>query len=371
MGLDVREDDTSAGDRGGLREPRRVRIPSRREGAPTDPARRAHGHRAGAGPARAGRRRGAVDQPRTTRSWAPTTRRAVAVLVELARRVASRARRSGWSSSSPPARRSASAAPRAFDLSAPAEHASATSSTTRRRSAQIDRRRADALPLRGDVPRPVRARRGPPRGGPVSAVHAAARPSPRCRHGRIDAETTANVASIERRHGVRDEHRPRPLHDHGRSAARSTTPARRRRSPRSSTPSTTPRTIPPAPVDVDVTSERHFRGFRLRPGDPAGRRGGARPARLRPRRPSLIPTGGASDANAFIAARPARRQPRQRHRAQPPARRARLGRRRSRSMLDVVVRAARRVRRGGSDPTCLTSSASTARPSTTAASSTS
>ena len=49
-----------------------------------------------------------------------------------------------------------------------------------------------------------------------------------------------------------------------------------------------------------ITTERHFRGFRLRPGDP-GIGAAERALRACGYEPRLIPTGGASDANAFIA----------------------------------------------------------------------
>ena len=62
-------------------------------------------------------------------------------------------------------------------------------------------------------------------------------------------------------------------------------------------------------------------------------RGPRRPWRWRPRRsrecgfePRYISTGGGSDANALVAARPARAERGQRHGARPPARRERHGR---------------------------------------------
>lgn len=53
-------------------------------------------------------------------------------------------------------------------------------------------------------------------------------------------------------------------------------------------------------VDVDVTSERAVRGFRLRPNDP-GVAVAERALRACGYVPQLIPTGGASDANALRA----------------------------------------------------------------------
>jgi tripeptide aminopeptidase len=53
-------------------------------------------------------------------------------------------------------------------------------------------------------------------------------------------------------------------------------------------------------VDVDVTSERRVRGFRLRAGDPVVAIA-ERALEACGHRPEHIATGGASDANAFLA----------------------------------------------------------------------
>ena len=65
-------------------------------------------------------------------------------------------------------------------------------------------------------------------------------------------------------------------------------------------PSTTAPTIRPRPVDVDVTTERQLRGYRLRPAD-APVLAAERALRACGHAPRLVPTGGASDANALIA----------------------------------------------------------------------
>ena len=78
--------------------------------------------------------------------------------------------------------------------------------------------------------------------------------------------------------------------------------------------------------DVDVITEKQVVGYRAKPSSPAVV---AAEAALRAHgyEPERIATGGASDANVFEAAGIPTRQRRQRHRAQPRADRARLGRR--------------------------------------------
>jgi tripeptide aminopeptidase len=132
-----------------------------------------------------------------------------------------------------------------------------------------------------------------------SAIRAAASAIAAMPHGRIDDQTTANVASV-----------------HGGVAGTNVVPER-------CTVIGEVRSIDEARVDavvgevvaalhdaandpqnecdVDVIVERLFEGYRLRPGEPAV---GAAEAALRScgYEPSRIATGGGSDANAFIAA---------------------------------------------------------------------
>ena len=71
---------------------------------------------------------------------------------------------------------------------------------------------------------------------------------------------------------------------------------------------------------METSVERLFQGYRLPRTAPAVE---VAAAALRDNEiePSYITTGGGSDANVFIAGRPAGGEPGERHRAQPPARR--------------------------------------------------
>ena len=97
-----------------------------------------------------------------------------------------------------------------------------------------------------------------------------------------------------------------------------------------------------AECDVDVTTEKLFAGYRQKPSSPAvaAAEAALRACGYEPRR---IATGGGSDANAFEAARLPVREPRQRHRAQPRADRARVRRRAG----GHARRGVRAPRRGG------------------------
>ena len=117
-------------------------------------------------------------------------------------------------------------------------------------------------------------------------------------HGRLDAETTANVGSIEGGVGSTNVV-PGALPAAGRGPL-----ARSRRASRPSwrgwsTPSTT--APPTAECDVDVVCERLFTGYRQKPARPAvaAAEAALRACGYEPRR---IATGGGSDANALEAA---------------------------------------------------------------------
>ena len=119
-------------------------------------------------------------------------------------------------------------------------------------------------------------------------------------HGRIDEETTVNVASI-----------------HGGVAGTNVVPERCTRDRRGSLdrrPARVDAVVdevvaalhdaandPACECDVDVIVERLFEGYRLRPGEPAV---AAAEAALRScgYEPSRVASGGGADANAFIAA---------------------------------------------------------------------
>ena len=100
-----------------------------------------------------------------------------------------------------------------------------------------------------------------------SAVHAAAKAVAAMPSGRIDAETTANVASI--RGGTESSTNIVPDRCTITGECRSLDDARAEATLAAIVDAIHDAANDPAnPVDVDVTSERHFRGFRLRPGDP-------------------------------------------------------------------------------------------------------
>ena len=132
-----------------------------------------------------------------------------------------------------------------------------------------------------------------------SAVLAAAKAIAAMPHGRIDDETTANVASVSG--GTASSTNIVPDRCVIAGECRSHDDARAEATLAAIVDAIHDAANDPAnPVDVDVTTERHFRGFRLRPGDP-GIGAAERALRACGYEPRLIPTGGASDANAFIA----------------------------------------------------------------------
>ena len=156
-----------------------------------------------------------------------------------------------------------------------------------------------------------------------SAILAAAHAIAAMPHGRIDEQTTANVGSIHGGVGSTNivAERCRLLAE-TRSLDAGAGRGRRRRA--SSTRSTT---APPTPSATSTsTSERLFVGYRTKPGAPvvAGRRGRAARVRLRAAPDHHRRRLGRQRARGR---RVPVREPRQRHRAQPRADRARLGRR--------------------------------------------
>ncbi len=158
-----------------------------------------------------------------------------------------------------------------------------------------------------------------PEDGPQRDPRGRAARSPRCAIGRVEDETTVNVGTIAggtainvvpervlaRRRGARPRRR-----------------ARARRSwPRSSTASTRRPTSPTATATWTSASSARSPATACAVGAPAVR---VAEAALRAcgYEPVRISSGGGSDANALIAAGLPDRQPRERHRAQPRARRA-------------------------------------------------
>jgi tripeptide aminopeptidase len=132
-----------------------------------------------------------------------------------------------------------------------------------------------------------------------SAVLAAAHAIAAMPHGRIDDETTANVASIRGGHESSTNIVPDLCRITG--ECRSLDDARAETTLAAIVDAIHDAANDPAhTVDVDVTSERAVRGFRLRAGDP-GVAAAERALRACGHTPSLIPTGGASDANALRA----------------------------------------------------------------------
>ena len=366
IGLDATEDDTSAetgADCGNLL----VRIPSRREGAPTILLAAHMDTVAVAGPIEPVVEEGLWIN-RHDAILGADNKLAVAVLVELARRVAVEGSPVGLELALHDRRGGRAQGRRAFDIS--------TLQSTRRlrvrqRAAdRRDRRRlADALPLRGDVPRHRRPRRGAPGGRAGRRCSPPRRPSPRCRPaGSTPRRRRTSRASAAARS---------PRRTSSPTAARS--PASAARSTTRAAEATLAAIVdaihdaandPANPVDVDVTSERHFRGYRLRPGRPGRRRGGARAARLRLRRPSSSrPAARRTRTPSSPTGCPCVNLANGTERNHQPDERVSV--QRARGDARRRVRAAGRVRRGGPDLTCRASSASTARPSTRAASSTS
>jgi tripeptide aminopeptidase len=132
-----------------------------------------------------------------------------------------------------------------------------------------------------------------------SAVLAAARAIAAMPHGRIDEQTTANVASI---HGGQDTG-TNVVPDRCAIAGecRSIDDARAEATLAAIVDAIHDGANDPSgPVDVDVTTERQLRGYRLRPTD-GPVRAAERALRACGHGARLVPTGGASDANALIS----------------------------------------------------------------------
>jgi tripeptide aminopeptidase len=132
-----------------------------------------------------------------------------------------------------------------------------------------------------------------------SAVLAAARAIAAMPHGRVDAETTANVSRVEGGQVSGTNVVPDICTITG--ECRSLDDARAEATLAAIVDAIHDGANDPSgPVDVDVTSARMVRGYRLRPADPAVA-AAERALRACGHEPTLVPTGGASDANAFIA----------------------------------------------------------------------
>jgi tripeptide aminopeptidase len=132
-----------------------------------------------------------------------------------------------------------------------------------------------------------------------SAVLAAARAIAAIPQGRVDAETTANVASVHG--GTESSTNIVPDRCTIAGECRSIDDARAVATLAAIVDAIHDAANDPAnAVDVDVTTERRARGFRLRPNEPA-LAAAERALRACGYTPAHIPTGGASDANAFLA----------------------------------------------------------------------
>ena len=366
MGLDASRT-TRAPRRRGLRQPPGPH-PARRGPARRRPALRAPGH----GPAWRGRSSrscedGGWDQAPATRSSAPTTRpRSRCCSSSRAGRRRGRAGRPGAAVH----HRRGGRAARAPGRSTPraCERASATSSTTRTPIGEIvvasptyyrfGATSTARPPTPACAPRPAAARSPPRRGR-----------SPRCRSGRIDEETTANVGAHRGRHGRRDEHRPRAA---ARSWPRRRTlddAKRRGDGRRDGRPHPRRRQRPAAPVRRRRDGRAAVRGL---PPPPAGPAVLAAEGALRAcgYEPGASPTGGGSDANALRSPTgfPCTNLANGTERNHQPDERvsSRRWRACSTSRSPSSTSCA-----GRTDLTCRASSASAARPSTRAASSTS
>ena len=199
---------------------------------------------------------------------------------------------------------------------------SATSSTTRRRSARSSSRRRPTTACEADF-RGTAAHAGIRPEDGRSAILAAARAIAAMPLGRIDEETTANVGVDRTAASRRDQRRPRalPVRRRGALAHRRRGRGRRRRDGRPT--ATTRPTTRPASATSTSPCERCFAGYRhatARAGR-SRRRGGAARVRLHAapdpqRRRPRTPTRSRPRACTCI-------EPRQRHRAQPRADRAR------------------------------------------------
>ena len=317
LGLEVEEDDAGeeiGGDAGNLlarlpgRSERSVLLCAHLDTVPHDGARSSRCSSTAAGRAR------------TRRSSAPTTRRRSPSCSRSRTARRSRARRSASSCCSPSARRTALQGAKAFDVSKLRSRARLRL-RPRRADRRDHRRVADLLPAAGAT---SAARPRTPASGPRTG---AARSSPR----RARSPRCASAASTRRR--------PRT------SATSTAARTGRTSSPSAARCSAEARSLTEATAD----------GGRRRDGRPLLRRRERPAVRVRRRRlassacsaatatsrraasvvaaeaalracgytPTRINTGGGSDANAFDGRRPAVHEPRQRHRAQPRADRAR------------------------------------------------
>ena len=168
-----------------------------------------------------------------------------------------------------------------------------------------------------------------------NAIAAAARAIAAMRIGRLDAETTANVGRIEggTAANVVAERCYVELETRSLDAERAAEMV-------SEMVDALGEAASDSECDVETSVERLFQGYRLPRTAPAVE---VAAAALRDNEiePSYITTGGGSDANVFIPAGPAGREPRQRHGAQPPARRVGDGRgARDDARGDALARAA-------------------------------
>ncbi len=171
-------------------------------------------------------------------------------------------------------------------------------SITRRRSARSSwRRRRTSAWRRSSTAAPRTPGSGPRTGARRSSPRR--EPSPRCVSGRLDEQTTANIALDPRRRGRHERRAARGARSWARRA-RSATPPPRTSSRRWSTTATTRRTTRSASATSTSPSSGSSRATATRPA----RRRSSPPRRAlracgyEPRR---ILTGGGSDANALEA----------------------------------------------------------------------
>jgi tripeptide aminopeptidase len=295
IGVDVREDDTAA-QTGAPCGNLVARLPSRRDGAPTILLGAHMDTVAVAGPIEP-----VVDEGlwinRHDAILGADNKAAVAVLVELARRVAVEGAPVGlelvFTTGEEIGLRGAHAldtsalqatAGYVFDSAAPLGAIVVASPTLYRYGATFHGLAAHA------GARPERGR---------SAVLAAAKAIAAMPHGRLDEETTANVASIRGGHDTSTNIVPDLCTITG--ECRSMDDARAEATLAAIVDAIHDAANDPAhAVDVDVTSERAVRGYRLRPTDP-GVAAAERALRACGHETQHIPTGGASDANALRA----------------------------------------------------------------------
>ena len=138
--------------------------------------------------------------------------------------------------------------------------------------------------LQGALPRGRRARRDPPAGRTHARSWRRPARSPRCRPAGVDEQTTINVGAIARRRG--DQRGARALLASRPRSAASTSSA-----PSSSSTEVVERIhdaahLPDCDVDLDVSVEQTFAGYRQPPGARAIARGRGGAAPLRARAPA-------------------------------------------------------------------------------------